>query len=106
MTKPPKPPKELTPAQKAFYATQNAVDCADVTKRLREIAEAAEELTPFEAEFIKDFLRMAAKFKAELRMSPKQRDTMHEMWNRIVLPKVIDAKVKKPATPAPAADAP
>lgn len=81
-------------------------DYREVQKRTRKIIAAAPELTPFQADFLKEILRLATRFKETFRMTPRQIDVFEELYDEFVLPADIDAKTNKDVITPPTQDEP
>lgn len=83
-----------SPAQQQMYNSMAAVESHQLVLRLaREVVEQAESLTPFESDFVCEVARLANRFKADLRLSPKQMGTLEELWCQHVLPTVAKGKI-------------
>ena len=76
-------------------------DPAVVIKTARQIVELAPELTPFQADFLKELVRLASRFKETFRMTPKQIEVLDSLYVRYVWPTEVDAKTNKITPPNP-----
>lgn len=81
-------------------------DYRSIQQRTRKIIAAAHELTPFQADFLKEILRMATRFKETFRMTPKQLEIFEELYDEFALPGELDAKTNKDVITPQASDEP
>lgn len=62
---------------------------------IKAIAEHADEFTDFEADFLQELARCAARFREKFRMTPKQISMLDDLDTKFLLDARIKAKVKK-----------
>lgn len=70
-------------------------DYRAIQQRIQTIVAAADELTEFEGEFLKELLRMATKFRSDFRMTPKQISKLDQLYLKFAFKNDINAKIKK-----------
>ena len=76
-------------------------DPAKVIQTCRRVVELAPELTPFQADFLKELVRMASRFKTGFRLTRKQVEILEDLYLRYVWPTEVDAKITPPNSDEP-----
>ena len=82
-------------AKKPLSENWPIVDWKEIAAKAKQVADAAKELSEFEADFLKEIIRMAMKFQKTFRMTAKQSEMLEQLYIKYCMAAVIDAKTKK-----------
>lgn len=76
-------------------------DPKQVIATARRLAEVIPELTTFQADFLKELVRLALRFKENFRLTPRQIEVLDEMYLKYIWPLDVDKKTDQITKPSP-----